>query len=128
MAITYNTPTSGTFTSALDVFFDLTFGAVNGPVVVASDLELTNAGDTWSDIAPPGAILINGANNLLNGSTINNDFWPGAPLTEAHPGGVGIHVVTTADSLPVTTPEPGSIALLSGMGIASLYMLRRRAR
>lgn len=120
MTIGFGTPTSGTFTSSLDVFFDVHYAALNGPIVYASDLVLSNPGATWSDMAPPGAVLINGVNNMLNGNDITNDFWPGV-LQEAHPSGVGIHVVQAAQM-----PEPASLALIASAGLFAARRPRRR--
>jgi hypothetical protein len=117
MTITFDSPTSGTFTSSLDVFFDIHFGALNGPIVSQGDLTLTNSGDAWSDTAPATSQIINGVNYMLNGSDITNDFWPAAPLTETE-AGVGTHVVAPAGA---TVPMPKSLwcglALFAGMAL-----------
>jgi hypothetical protein len=36
-----------TFTSSLDVFFDVHYGALNGPIVYANDFVLSNPGASW---------------------------------------------------------------------------------
>src|SRR5271155_4446714 len=51
-----------TFTSSLDVFFDVHYGALNGPIVYSTDLTLSNGGAPWGNIAPAGSQLINGVN------------------------------------------------------------------
>jgi hypothetical protein len=114
MTITFATPAGGTFTSSLDVFFDVHYGALNGPIVYSTDLVLSNAGDGWGRIPPPGSVLINGANNLLNGVDHSEDFFVLPPLIEAHPTGAQ-HVVTEA-----TVPEPVSVGLLLVTGVAAL--------
>jgi hypothetical protein len=120
MTISFASSVGGTFTSALDVFFDIHYGALNGPVVYMSDLTLSNPGAGWSRIAPPGAVQINGANNYINGNNDSEDFWVVPPLIESHPSGAGTHVVEEAQ-----TPEPASLALLLA---ASGLALRRRRR
>jgi hypothetical protein len=71
-----------TFTSSLDVFFDVHFGALNGPIVYASDLVLSSASTAWGNVAPGDALLINGVDNLLNGTTTANDFWPAGTYSQ----------------------------------------------
>lgn len=118
MTLSWATNTSGTFTSSLDVFFDVHYGALNGPIVLASNAELTNGGAAWSDIAPPGSVLINGVDNMLNGNDITNDFWP-TPFTEMEPG------VTHAVA-PAQVPEPASLSLIAAAGLFVARRPRRR--
>jgi hypothetical protein len=40
--------TGGTFSDALDVLYDVRYGALNGPVVYSSDCSLVNAGADWT--------------------------------------------------------------------------------
>jgi hypothetical protein len=113
-----------TFSSSLDVFFDVRFGSLNGPIAQSSDLVLTSSGTPWQH-PPTGTLLIAGANYKLNGTDTTEDFWPVAPFQEIHPNGA-VHVVQ--DPQP-TVPEPGSLALagigsLIGMGLS----LRKRRR
>jgi hypothetical protein len=116
--------------SFFDVFFDIRLGSLNGPIALSNELSLSSSDNPWDHVAPPGAFLIDGVNNNLNGNNNLNDFWPGGlpfgppvQIVEVHPGGLGVHVVTTA------TPEPGSFVLV-GMGAIGLagYGWRRRAK
>lgn len=123
----FATPTSGTFTSSLDVFFDIHFGSLTGPIVDQSNLVLSNNGANWTDLPGPGDLLLpnqlpNTYNYLLNGKTEVNDFFINGQIVEAHPSGVGIHVVQDAQS---NVPEPASVALL---GFAAGLLGARRAR
>jgi hypothetical protein len=130
MIISFNnpetTPVAGTFSSSLDVFFDVRKGALNGPVALSSDLVLTSVGTPWSHIAPPGVLLIQGANFLLKGDgTINQDFWPVPPGGTFQESTANDTHVVMNDPAPV--PEPGSVLLLS-IGVLGLagYGWRRR--
>jgi len=118
MTIDFSTPTSGTFTSFFDVFFDIHIDSLTGPVVDSGSLSLDNSGSSWSTTAPPGAELIGSVDYFLDGNDTNNDFWPGvAGVTELHPGGGGEHEV-----VPTGVPEGGSTIslLLLGAGLCGL--------
>jgi hypothetical protein len=110
MTITENsTGTGGTFTSFLDVFFDVCLqpgangvGCANGTTPIATGKEvLSNSGATWSTTPSPSSVLVTG------------DFFPQGTLTESCDlvitsscGPPATHVVD-----PATTPEPSSLAL-----------------
>jgi hypothetical protein len=125
MTITWDaTGLSGTFTSTLNVNFDIRQDSLTGTIVGSESLALSNTGDSWSTIPQPGAVQIPGANIYLSGTTgdRSQDFWPGIPFTEAHPG-QGQHVATDA-----LVPEPASLALFGvGAVIVGARRLRRRA-
>jgi hypothetical protein len=122
----------GTFTSFFDVFFDIRFGAANGPIALSSDLTLTNSGASWdanptaTDVLVPGVVGDVTANlhiNKVQNVDLNQmDFFPVGTVTEAHPG-QGAHVVTTTQT-QTSTPEPGTMVLLGG---ALLALSRLRA-
>jgi hypothetical protein len=120
MSIEFDSTAGGTFTSSLDVFFDVHYGALNGPLVYQSDLLLSNSGDAWGRVPPPGAVLINGANYLLNGVDDTEDFFVNPPLIESHPSGAGTHVVQEAQ-----VPEPATMGLAA---VAGMLLLSRRRR
>lgn len=108
----------GTFDSFFDVFFDLRIGAPNAPIVFSNDLIMSSTGVPWSHQADPGALHVNGANQLLNGTDISNDFWPVVPFTESHPSGAQHSVINP-------TPEP-SISILAILGCGTVLWRRRR--
>jgi hypothetical protein len=122
MNITFASTAGGTFTSTLDIFFDVHQGALNGPVVLSSEAVLSNSGAPWERIPPPGAVVIDGVNHNLDGKDMNQDFWPGVPnpnpngqlgiVTESNSGLSETHVVTTA-----TTPEPSTWIMLVTAGL-----------
>jgi hypothetical protein len=120
MTINFATATSGTFSSSLDVWFDIHAGSLTGTQEgPAIELTLQNGSANWSTIAPPGAELINEVNNLLNGSTTANDFWPGGTVTEMHTGGAA-HQVTDAD-----VPDGGSTLALLALPAGLCAIVRR---
>jgi hypothetical protein len=113
-----------TFVSSLDVFFDVRYGSLNGPIVQSGDLLLSSTGTSWGNVAPAGALLINGVNHMLDGTDIEQDFWP-AQIVEQHPNGA-THVVAA------TTPEPTTMIagalLLLPFGASALRSLRKNRK
>jgi hypothetical protein len=118
------TPTNqfGTFSSTIDVFFDVHFGSLTGSIAISGELPLTSTDVPWSYLAPPGSLLINGVNNRLDGTDVFQDFWP-SQFTERHPPGTHVVRGTTV------TPEPGTLTL-GGIAVvlATVGALRRRSR
>ena len=72
-------------------FFDIHKGSLTGAIVYSNVLSLDNntidiRGATWQHQPPPsGAVVINGANHLLNGADTSTDFWP---VMQVQPGQV----------------------------------------
>jgi len=102
-----------TFTSSLDVFFDIRKGSLTGQIVDSSDMMLSSSGNAWNNVAPPGSVLINGVNNNLNGADTSNDFWP-AVITQQNP------IPFQQIAADATVPDGG---LTAGMLAASLLCL-----
>jgi hypothetical protein len=118
MAITFDNQDGGTFDSFFDVFFDLRFGGVNGPILLSDGLRMTSSDNEWGRIAPGGAVVLEDVNYLLNGTDTAGDFWPLFPVKH-NAFGAGHHTVNTI-------PEPATLTLgLLGLGTA-VSMLRRR--
>ena len=108
-----STGLAGTFTSSIDVFYDIRIGSINGTIVASGDQTLVSDPPTWSSVAPSSSTL------TIPG--VNGDFFPNE-FTEADL--IAMHRV-----LPASVPEPASILMLGigtiGMGI---YGWRRRVR
>jgi hypothetical protein len=116
MDITFNNASGGTFSSFFDIFFDIRQGSLSGPIVDSNSVLLSNSSVPWGRTAPSNAVLINGANNLLNGTDNSTDIWPSGTTDEADG--------TANDNLSNSTPEPSSAALL----LAGMGLLARRSR
>lgn len=114
MTINFENPgVGGTFTtSSYDVFFDVRFGSLTGPIVLSSSTNLDGNGN-WTHQPPPGTLLIDGVNSRLNGTNHDADFFASTIHT-------GPHGVT-----PSPAPEPTSL-MLAGLG--SLFVLGYRGR
>ena len=115
-------PVHGSFDSFFDVFFDLRFGGVGGPIALSGELPLTGTGNLWGHTAPPGSLVIEGVNHDLAGpGDPSHDFFPVGSVVERK--GPDFHIVQPTPSIP----EPlacGQIVL----GVALLGSLRRARR
>jgi hypothetical protein len=124
----------GTFSSFFDVFFDIRFGAPNGPIAQSSDLMLTNSGALWDANPTPTDLIVPGLKGDVNANFHTNkiqnidindmDFFPVGTFQETHPTGA-VHAVSNT---PV--PEPGTLGLVGGalLVLSGLPGLRRRLR
>jgi PEP-CTERM motif len=123
MVITFTSPTSGTFDSTLNVFYDVRFGSVAGPIVAQGEETFAATAVAWDRTPPTGAVAIAGANYLLNGVDTSADFWP-SPFTELNP--TAFHAVTVAG---YSVPEPSTwIMLATGLMVPAYVSCRRRRR
>jgi len=120
---------TNTFNSDLYIPIDLRFGSATGPIVIAGDvLHVSSTGTLWSHDAPPNALLINGVNNLLNGTDTKADFWPQPLLTEQVVDTLNIVGQHSATVSLRPVPEPGSFVLVGlGIGLAGYGWRRRQA-
>ena len=118
-------PLAGTFSSAIDVFFDVRKGGLNGPIALSSDLVLTNSQTPWSHFPAPGTTQITGVNAFLNQNDHFNDFFPIGVFTEIHPTGAQHSVVAAP-----TVPEPSTLVtgtLCALIGVVQVLRNRRKA-
>ena len=124
MNITFNSNgTGGTFTSSLNLSIEIHYGSLTGAVVSSSELTLTSSSDTWGQSPPSGGMLINGVNNLLDGTGHNQDFFVGSPLIASQQG-QGQLVFSEA-----SVPEPSTWIMLGMAGLivpAAVRWGRRR--
>ncbi len=112
----------GTFSSTLDVNYELHYGALNGAIVLTGSVTLTSSAPVeWTHYPLPAQVQITNVNSILNTTDHSNDFFLIGPLTETESGAV--HVVVEAGSIP----EPTSI--VSGvLGLICGAVLIRRLR
>jgi hypothetical protein len=120
MAIHFS-PDPQTFDSFFDVFFDIRLGAINGPIALSDERTFETSGTPWSHLPPPGAVLVDGANHLLDGSTSDQDFFATGQIAPSAVETFNL-ILQTAGVIPA----PTTVALL-GAGLVLLGMLRRRA-
>jgi hypothetical protein len=112
---------TGTFDFSFDVYFDLRFGALDGPIVMSNVLTMTsdpNSSCSWDHIPLGGTPLIDDVNYLLRepgeGVYPHQDFFPDA-FAANHP--LATHIVAG--------PEP---ATLSFLALGGLALIRRRRK
>ena len=118
----------GTFTSSLNLNYDVRFGALDGPIVASDSLVLVAYDVPWSHLAPTGATLIDGKNDHLNGTDTSQDFWEGTTLDgTAHP--FTANEMFGKAQVTMAVPEPGpALWLLAGAGLLGLRYGRGRGR
>jgi len=117
--ITFNTPTSGTFSATMDLNYVIDMGSLNGPEVGSGSVMLTSDSVNWGIVPPTGADKINGVNYLLNGTNTNNDFWLNPPVWTAPQNWV-------VDEGTAPVPEPFTMGLgIAAVGLAARRRLRR---
>ncbi len=112
----------GTFSSTLDVYFDIYFGSLDGPLDTSGEMmDITDSGN-WTPDAPSDALLIPGVNYYLDGTDTSSDFWP---------VGDNDYINGSVDTIVqrlTSTPEPGTLTLLGmGLAAATLRICRHRA-
>ncbi len=114
---------AGTFSSTLDVFYDIHKGALNGPIVYSGDALLSNASTAWSDVAPGNSTTIAGVNQFLSGTPGDptKDFWPAAGMSQSV---IGFQQVLN----PTPLPEPATVLPfgLGTIGVLAIAAKRRR--
>lgn len=111
----------GTFDSLFDVFIDIRLGALDGPILLSTNLPVSASGVPWSHQGE-GSLRVPGVNYLLKGDgTTGQDFFPVGPFVEQAP--IGVHGLI---STPV--PEPGALALAASSLVIGLSLLRRRRK
>ena len=125
----------GYWNSTMDLYFDIRYGSINGPIVASIQDQISAMNVPWRHPAVDGTLLIPDVNYLLDGTDIYQDFFPG--LLQAVPPGrpcePGWQDVTFNENgtivhhmVWVACPEPGSVGLfLCGAAALGLRRLRR---
>lgn len=125
----------GTWNSSMNLYFDIRYGSLNGPVVLSTS-DVITAGSSWRHEENGDQLLLSGVNYRLNGTDTSEDFWPGNPLPPPGPlppcqthtvyefeeDGIIVyhHVVSVC-------PEPSMCALVfSGVALLGWRSLRRK--
>ena len=143
MSIAGNTTTGGTFSSALNVFFQAHFAPTGAGSAfdVFNQVNLTSSGTAWGPTAP-GGVIVNGPDDgtaadqqankhsglictASTGACEVDFFLPSlnTSLTESTSTGNEAHIVRLAQ-----TPEPGTMLLFGTALVAlSLTLKFRRA-
>jgi hypothetical protein len=115
-------PIGGTFTSTIDVAFDLRLGSLTGTIEASNTLTLDNNQPTlWSHYPAPTDLQITNVNSILNGTDHSNDFFILGVFKEKHPT-QGQHVVLETGA---TIPEPSTI-VTGVLGLIGGALLVRR--
>jgi hypothetical protein len=117
--IYWNANTGGTFTSSLDVYFDVHYSSANGPIVDSGNRQLTSTDVDWSSVPAPGDLTIPSINFILDQLNGNDDLF----LGETDP--VLSFDVNILDGPAM--PEPASLGLLA-VGAFALWTRPRRKR
>ena len=123
MTINLNDANSGTFSISLpNLLIDFRETSVDSPVVGQNKISIEPANVPWQRDPTTGALMIPGANYMLNGIDSSSDFFPVGPVSTSY-----IDFFQTMITTPV--PEPSSIVLacLAAAGFA-VPVLRRRNR
>jgi hypothetical protein len=102
----------GTFSSSFDLFVDVRFGSLAGPILGSSEISIPDSGSTpWTHDAT-GPIQIPGVNIDLNGSTSGNDFWIEGSVSKQTPNGsIGAY------NAGASVADSGETVLLLGLAL-----------
>jgi len=115
MDITFDSEAGGTFSSSFTVYYDIRIGAYNGPIITSGNHVMSASGTPWGRVSPANDYEIQDVNYLLDGSTTDQDFWPGGSIT---------HIAPSGDQHVVAIPEPATMGLL-GLVSGGIYFARR---
>ncbi|HSL83764.1 MAG TPA: hypothetical protein VLF66_13395 [Thermoanaerobaculia bacterium] len=133
MTFTFDSAENGTFTSSLDVWFDVRKGSLDGPIVHSGvePLPLRPPDPVAWDRTPPArAVAIDGVNVLLVGGTTEWDFWPHGPDPDGsfpEDALLASHRVRSALFSVLEIPALGTLGLLAlGLVLAGVGLWAAR--
>jgi hypothetical protein len=116
----------GSFSSSLDVFFDVRKGSLSGAIAMSSDLVLTNSGALWDADPTPADFIVSGAvgdqdaNLHTNKNPTQMDFFP--TFISESSGGDTHNVQPTQNPVPEPSMRLLLAALLGCAGIARKHI------
>jgi hypothetical protein len=121
LTATFNTATNGTFSSSVDIFYDIRQGSLTGPIVTSGDSTVSLSGAPWQRFADNvNDVAISGVNSNLNGFSNASDFWDNGSINLSGGG-----FTQTLAPAVVAVPEPSSLAL-AALGLTGFFFLRNR--
>jgi len=116
-------PGGGTYNELFNLKYDLRKGSPTGPIAVSNSISFGHPDTAWTRVAPPGALLFNGRNNLLNGTDNALDFWS-APISGSASDVISFSLSQTP-ALGVAVPLPTS-AWFAAPLLTAMALVRRR--
>ncbi len=102
------TLTGGTFTSSIDLYYDIRKGALDGPIALSDSFTLLGGSQAWT--STPNGLLVDGT-------------YPDLTVNHHTNLGPGMHDLFLAQGVP----EPSTMLLLGG-GLVSLASMVRKRR
>jgi len=147
MSIAGNTTTGGTFSSALNVFFQAHFAPTGAGLAfdAFNQVSLISSGTAWGPTPPAGAVIVNGPDDgttadqqankhsglictTATGACEVDFFLPTNGTTLTQTTSTGNFAFLARNATTTSVPEPGSLPLLSAGIIAlGLRLKWRRA-
>jgi hypothetical protein len=113
----------GTFSSSFDLFVDVRFGSLAGPILDSRLISIPDSGSVPWRHNPTGPIQIAGVNIELNGQSFENDFWIEGNVSKRTPNGsIGAH------NAAASVPDLGSTLLLLSLALVGIGWVKASPR
>ena len=113
-----------TYETSFNVYYDLRIGSLDGTIYTSGEITDMEGSGTWQHDPTSGALTITNVNYRLDGTDINEDFWPVVPPINYITESAG---TDESHMFIPTIPEPSGLALLS-LGVLCLAIKTRRGR